>query len=53
MVPELNLENYRLMIFNRQCINLRNYQKNNYYNLRREVDYLQNKLAQDFNSQNK
>jgi len=55
MVPELDFEKNRLMIFNTQCINFRNDQKNNYNHLRRdmldEVDNLQNKLTQGLNAQ--
>ena len=55
MVPELDFEKNRLMIFNTQCINLRNDQKNEYNNLRREmldeVDNLQIKFTQNLNRQ--
>ena len=55
MVPELDFEKNRLMIFNTQCINLRNDQKNDYNNLRREmldeVDNLQIKFTQNLNRQ--
>ena len=55
MVPEVDFEKNRLMIFNTQCINLRNDQKNNYSSLRRdmleEVDTLQTKLTQNLNKQ--
>ena len=55
MVPEVNFEKNRLMIFNTQCINLRNDQKNEYKSLRRdmldEVDNLQMKLTQGLNNQ--
>ena len=55
MVPELDFEKNRLMIFNTQCVNLRNDQKNDYNNLRRdmldEVDNLQLKFTQNLNRQ--
>ena len=55
MVPELDFEKNRLMIFNTQCINLRNDKKNEYNSLRRdmldEVDNLQLKLTQGLNNQ--
>ena len=55
MVPEIDFEKNRLMIFNTQCINLRNDQKNEYNSLRRdmldEVDNLQLKLTQNLNKQ--
>ena len=55
MIPELDFEKNRLMIFNTQCINLRNDQKNDYNNLRREmldeVDNLQIKFTQNLNRQ--
>ena len=55
MVPELDFEKNRLMIFNTQCINMRNDQKNEYNSLRRdmldEVDNLQMKLTQNLNKQ--
>ena len=55
MVPEVDFEKNRLMIFNTQCINLRNDQKNEYNSLRRdmldEVDNLQIKLTQNLNKQ--
>ncbi len=55
MVPEVDFEKNRLMIFNTQCINLRNDQKNEYKSLRRdmldEVDNLQMKLTQNLNGQ--
>ena len=55
MVPEVDFEKNRLMIFNTQCINLRNDQKNDYNSLRRdmldEVDNLQMKLTQNLNKQ--
>ena len=55
MVPEVDFEKNRLMIFNTQCINMRNDQKNEYKSLRRdmldEVDNLQNKLTQNLNNQ--
>ena len=55
MVPELDFEKNRLMIFNTQCINLRNDKKNEYNSLRRdmldEVDNLQLKLTQGLNQQ--
>ena len=55
MVPEVDFEKNRLMIFNTQCINLRNDQKNEYNSLRRdmldEVDNLQMKLTQNLNGQ--
>ena len=55
MVPELDFEKNRLMIFNTQCINLRNDKKKEYNSLRRdmldEVDNLQLKLTQGLNQQ--
>ena len=55
MVPEVDFEKNRLMIFNTQCINFRNDQKKEYYSLRRdmldEVDSLQMKLTQNLNGQ--
>ena len=55
MVPELDFEKNRLMIFNTQCTNLRNDKKNEYNSLRRdmldEVDNLQLKLTQGLNQQ--
>ena len=55
MVPEIDFEKNRLMIFKTQCINLRNDQKIEYKSLRRdmldEVDNLQNKLTQGLNNQ--
>ena len=55
MVPELDFEKNRLMIFNTQCINLRNDKKKEYNSLRRdmldEVDNLQLKLTQGLNNQ--
>ncbi len=55
MVPEVDFEKNRLMIFNTQCINFRNDQKNEYNSLRRdmldEVDNLQMKLTQNLNGQ--
>ena len=55
MVPEVDFEKNRLMIFNTQCINLRNDQKNEYNSLRRdmldEVDNLQIKFTQNLNRQ--
>ena len=55
MVPEVDFEKNRLMIFNTQCINLRNDQKNEYNSLRRdmldEVDNLQMKFTQNLNKQ--
>ena len=55
MVPEVDFEKNRLMIFNTQCINMRNDQKNEYKSLRRdmldEVDNLQMKLTQNLNNQ--
>jgi len=55
MIPEIDFEKNRLMIFNTQCINLRKDQKNDYNNLRRdmldEVDNLQMKLTQNLNKQ--
>ena len=55
MIPEIDFEKNRLMIFNTQCINLRKDQKNDYNNLRRdmldEVDNLQMKLTQNLNGQ--
>ena len=55
MVPELDFEKNRLMIFNTQCINLRNDQKYNYKTLKdelnTEVDNLQMKLSQNLNGQ--
>ena len=55
MVPEVDFEKNRLMIFNTQCINMRNDQKNEYNSLRRdmldEVDNLQMKLTQNLNKQ--
>ena len=55
MIPELDFEKNRLMIFNTQCINLRNDKKNEYNSLRRdmldEVDNLQLKLTQGLNKQ--
>ena len=54
MVPEVDFEKNRLMIFNTQCINMRNDQKNEYKSLRRdmldEVDNVQNKLTQNLNN---
>ena len=55
MVPEVDFEKNRLMIFNTQCINMRNDQKNDYKSLRRdmldEVDNLQTKFTQNLNKQ--
>ena len=55
MVPELDFEKNRLMIFNTQCVNFRNDQKNEYNNLKREmldeVDNLQIKFIQNLNRQ--
>ena len=55
LVPEVDFEKNRLMIFQTQCTNLRNDQKNDYKNLRRdmldEVDNLQIKLTQNLNTQ--
>ena len=55
MVPEVDFEKNRLMIFNTQCINLRNDQKKEYNSLRRdmldEVDNLQLKLTHGLNAQ--
>ena len=55
MVPEVDFEKNRLMIFNTQCINFRNDQKKEYNSLRRdmldEVDSLQMKLTQNLNGQ--
>ena len=55
MVPELDFEKNRLMIFNTQCINLRTDQKNEYNSLKREmldeVDNLQIKFTQNLNRQ--
>ena len=55
MVPEVDFEKNRLMIFNTQCINMRNDQKNEYKSLRRdmldEVDNLQLKLTHGLNAQ--
>ena len=55
MVPEMDFEKNRLMIFNTQCINLRNDKKHEYNSLRRdmldEVDNLQLKLTQGLNNQ--
>ncbi len=55
MVPEVDFEKNRLMIFNTQCINFRNDQKNEYKALKNEmneeVDNLQVKLMQNLNGQ--
>ena len=55
MIPEIDFEKNRLMIFNTQCINLRNDQRNEYNNLKRdmldEVDNLQIKFIQNLNRQ--
>ena len=55
MVPEVDFEKNRLMIFNTQYINFRNDQKKEYNSLRRdmldEVDNLQMKLTQNLNGQ--
>ena len=55
LVPEMDFEKNRLMIFNTQCINFRNDQKNEYKALKNEmneeVDNLQVKLMQDLNGQ--
>ena len=55
MIPEVDFEKNRLIIFNTQCINLRVDLKNDYKTLRRdmldEVDNLQNKLTQNLNLQ--
>ena len=55
LVPELDFEKNRLMIFNTQCVNFRNEQKNEYNLLKREmndeVDNLQLKLMQNLNEQ--
>ena len=55
MIPEIDFEKNRLMIFNTQCINLRNDQKNEYNILKRdmldEVDNLQIKFTQNLNRQ--
>ena len=55
MVPELDFEKNRLMMFNTQCINFRNDQKDEYNNLKgemnEEVNNLQLKLMQKLNGQ--
>ena len=55
MVPEMDFEKNRLMIFNTQCINLRNEKKNEYLGLKKEmneeVDNVQVKLMQNLNEQ--
>ena len=55
MVPEVDFEKNRLMMFNTQCTNLRNDQKNEYKVLKREMDEevnnLQLKLMQNLNGQ--
>ena len=53
MVPEVDFEKNRLMIFNTQCTNFRNDQKNEYNSLKHEMDEevnnLQLKLMQGLN----
>ena len=55
MVPEMDFEKNRLMIFNTQCINFRNDQKDEYNLLKNEmneeVNNLQLKLMQSLNEQ--
>ena len=55
MVPEVDFEKNRLMMFTTQCVNFRNDQKNEYNLLKREmndeVDNLQLKLMQNLNGQ--
>ena len=55
MVPEVDFEKNRLMIFNTQCTNFRNDQKNEYNSLKHEMDEevnnLQLKLMQGLNGQ--
>jgi hypothetical protein len=55
MVPEMDFEKNRLMIFHTQCINFRNDQKNDYKVLKNEmneeVNNLQLKLMQNLNGQ--
>jgi len=55
MVPEVDFEKNRLMIFNTQCTNFRNDQKNEYNSLKHEMDEevnnLQLKLMQNLNGQ--
>ena len=55
MIPKLDCEKNRLMIFNTQCINSRIDLKNDKTNLRKEmldeVDNLQIKLVQNINRQ--
>ena len=55
MVPEVDFEKNRLMMFNTQCINFRNDQKNDYKLLKGEMDEevnnLQLKLMQNLNGQ--
>ena len=55
LIPEVDFEKNRLMIFNTQCINFRNDQKNEYNLLKREmndeVDNLQLRLMQNLNEQ--
>ena len=55
LVPEVDFEKNRLMMFTTQCVNFRNDQKNEYNLLRREmndeVDNLQLKLMQNLNGQ--
>ena len=55
LVPELDFEKNRLMMFNTQCVNFRNDQKSEYNSLKGEmndeVDNLQLKLMQSLNAQ--
>ena len=55
MVPEVDFEKNRLMMFNTQCVNLRNDQKSEYKILKKEMDEevnnLQLKLMQKLNGQ--
>ena len=55
MLPEMDFEKNRLMIFHTQCINFRNDQKNDYKVLKNEmneeVNNLQLKLMQNLNGQ--
>ena len=55
MIPEIDFEKNRLMIFHTQCINFRNDQKNDYKVLKNEmneeVNNLQLKLMQNLNGQ--
>jgi len=55
MVPEMDFEKNRLMIFHTQCINFRNDQKNDYKVLKNEmneeVNNLQLKLMRNLNGQ--